>query len=57
MSLESQDDEARRDDVATERPADDPPEKGKESGGPYGNPTVDEESLRKQQEESSETSD
>jgi hypothetical protein len=61
MSLESQNEEARRDERATERPADDPPEKGKgsedESGGPYGNPAVDEESLRKQQEESSERSD
>jgi hypothetical protein len=66
MSFESQDpgDEARRDDAATEQPADQPPEspsehhdESDESGGPYGNPGVDEESLRKQQEESSERSD
>jgi hypothetical protein len=66
MSLEAQDpgDEARRDDAATEEPADKPPEspsehhgESDESGGPYGNPGVDEESLRKQQEESSERSD
>jgi hypothetical protein len=59
MFFETQDDEAHRDHAATERPAD-PPEKGKgseESGGPYGNPAVDEEHLRKQQEESSEGSD
>jgi hypothetical protein len=57
-------DDARRDDTATERPADQPPESpsehhgdSDESGGPLGNPGVDEESLRKQQEESSERSD
>jgi hypothetical protein len=81
------DDQARRDETATERasdgervrdqsrgpsgtgptgtepPADEPPESpsehhddSEESGGPLGNPRVDEESLRKQQEESSERS-
>jgi hypothetical protein len=55
---------AHRDDAATERPANQPPEspsehhdESDESGGPLGNPGVDEESLRKQQEESSERSD
>jgi hypothetical protein len=66
MSAETKDagDEAHRDDTATERPADEPPEspsehhdESDESGGPLGNPSVDEESLRKQQEESSERSD
>jgi hypothetical protein len=66
MSAETpeQGDEARRDDAATERPADQPPESpsehhgdSDESGGPRGNPEVDEESLRKQQEETSERSD
>jgi hypothetical protein len=66
MSFETEDpgEEARQDDTATERPADEPPESPSEhhddtgeSGGPYGNPGVDEESLRKQQEESSERSD
>jgi hypothetical protein len=63
MAFETQDpgDEAQRDDAATERVADEPPESpsehhddSDEPGGPYGNPGVDEESLRKQQEESSE---
>jgi hypothetical protein len=45
-------DEAHRDDAATEPPDAD----AEESGGPLGNPEVDEESLRKQQEESSERS-
>jgi hypothetical protein len=50
------DDEARRDETATERVPDD--ERGRDqSGGPLGNPSVDEESLRKHQEESSERSD
>ncbi len=66
MGVEAQDpgDEARRDDAATERPADRPPESPSEHhegsedpGGPYGNPAVDEESLRKEQEKSSERSD
>jgi hypothetical protein len=66
MTFETQDpgDDAHRDDAATERPADAPPEspsehhdETEERGGPYGNPGVDEESLRKQQEESSERSD
>jgi hypothetical protein len=66
MTLESQDqgDEAHRDEAATNPPADEPPESpsehhgdSEESGGPLGNPGVDEESLRKQQEESSERSD
>lgn len=60
MSLESSEEEARRDHTATERPAEDPSEKGEdseESGGPYGNPAVDEESLRKQQEESGDKGD
>ena len=63
MAAETQDPgEARRDDTATERPADEPSSPSehhgdsKESGGPYGNPGVDEESLRKQQEEASERS-
>lgn len=46
-------DEAHRDEAATEPPNGD----SEESGGPLGNPEVDEESLRKQQEESSERSD
>ena len=55
--------DAHRDDAATERPADAPSEcpserdGSEEPGGPYGNPAVDEESLRKQQEESRERSD
>jgi hypothetical protein len=66
MSVETPDpgDEAHRDNAATEPPADEPPESpsehhdsSEEPGGPYGNPGVDEESLRKQQEESSERSD
>jgi hypothetical protein len=65
MALEAEDrgDDAHRDDAATERPADAPAgtpsehDGSEESGGPYGNPTVDEESLRKQQEESRERSD
>jgi hypothetical protein len=53
-----EDGEAERDEAATEAPADEPPasEQGDdpaEPGGPYGNPGVDEESLRKQQEEQS----
>jgi hypothetical protein len=65
MTFEAEDpgEEAHRDDAATEPPADEPPESpsehhgdAKESGGPLGNPSVDEESLRKQQEESSERS-
>ena len=53
-----------RDRTAAEPPADEPPESpsehhtdGAEPGGPWGNPGVDEESLRKQQEEASERSD
>jgi hypothetical protein len=66
MTTETQDpgDGAHRDKTATEPPADRPPESPSEhhgddgeSGGPWGNPSVDEESLRKQQEESSERSD
>ena len=66
MPAESQEpgDEAHRDDTATEQPADQPPEspseqhdESDESGGPLGNPEVDEESLRKQQEEASGRSD
>ena len=65
MAFETHDggDDAHRDDAATERPADGPSESPSEhdgsekSEGPYGNPAVDEESLRKQQEESSERSD
>jgi hypothetical protein len=65
MTLEAEErgDDAHRDDAATERPADAPSgspsehDGSEESGGPYGNPTVDEESLRKQQEESRERSD
>jgi hypothetical protein len=66
MTFETEDpgDEAHRDDAATEPPADQPPESpsehhgdADEAGGPLGNPEVDEESLRKQQEESSERSD
>ncbi|OLE38731.1 MAG: hypothetical protein AUG48_01005 [Actinobacteria bacterium 13_1_20CM_3_68_9] len=52
------DEPAHEDDRATEPPAEDEqPEtadRGKESGaegGPYGNPRVDEETLRKKQEE------
>lgn len=61
MVPETQDpgDEAHRDGASTQ-PADEPAEHegdAEESGGPYGNPSVDEESLRKQQEESSERSD
>lgn len=66
MVAEGQDqrDEAHRDETATEAPADEPPESpsehhgdSEEPGGPLGNPGVDEETLRKQQEESSERSD
>jgi len=62
MAFETEDpgDKAHRDDRATEPPADSPSEQetgGGESGGPYGNPDVDEENLRKQQEESTERSD
>jgi hypothetical protein len=66
MFAETEDpgDEAHRDEAATERPADEPPESPSEHhgdseqpGGPLGNPDVDEESLRKQQEESSERGD
>lgn len=66
MTFEAEDpgDEARSDEAATEPPADEPPENpseqhgdSEESGGPLGNPAVDEESLRKQQEESSGRSD
>lgn len=64
FETEGQEDEAHRDEAATEPPADEPPESpsehhgdSEESGGPLGNPGVDEESLRKQQEESSERSD
>jgi len=65
MAPETQDpgDEAHRDDASTQPPADEPPESPSEhhddaeqEGGPYGNPSVDEESLRKHQEESSERS-
>ena len=41
------------DDAATKPPADEPPKRESEpdeSGGPYGNPEVDEEALRKKQE-------
>ena len=58
MAFEADPDESRRDDTATEPPADEPPASehgdGEESGGPYGNPESDEETLRKGQEESSE---
>jgi len=66
MTFEAEDpgEDAHRDQDATERPADEPPESpsehhgdSEESGGPLGNPGVDEESLRKQQEESSERRD
>jgi len=64
FAAEDQGEEAHRDEAATEPPADRPPESpsehhgdAEESGGPLGNPEVDEESLRKQQEESSERSD
>jgi hypothetical protein len=60
MSPENDDGDARRDHTATERPADDAPEHdddSEESGGPYGNPTVDEESLRKQQEDAGDRGD
>lgn len=65
MAPETEDrgDDAHRDDAATERPAGAPAgtpsehDGSEESGGPYGNPAVDEESLRKQQEESRERSD
>ncbi len=50
-------DEAHEDETATEPPADVPPgsEHGdsEESGGPYGDPGSNEETLRKQQEERS----
>ena len=56
--------DAHRDEAATKPPADERPESpsehhgdAEEPGGPFGNPGVDEESLRKQQEESSERSD
>jgi hypothetical protein len=52
--------EPERDQAATEPPADEPPESPPEQdhgsgerGGPYGNPGVDEEALRKRQEERS----
>jgi hypothetical protein len=51
--------DAQRDPTATE-PPESPSEHDTDSdepGGPWGNPGVDEESLRKQQEESSERSD
>lgn len=57
MALDTPDEgEAEKDDTATEPPSDEPPasEQGddpQEPGGPYGNPGVDEESLRKQQED------
>jgi hypothetical protein len=66
MTPETEDpgEDAHQDEAATEPPADEPPESpsehhgdSEESGGPLGNPGVDEESLRKQQEESSERSD
>ena len=65
MALETEDrgNDAHRDEAATERPAGaqagNPSEHdgSEECGGPYGNPAVDEESLRKQQEESRERSD
>jgi hypothetical protein len=66
MSSEAREagDEPHCDETATERPADQPPESpsehhsdSEESGGPLGNPGVDEETLRKQQEESSERSE
>jgi hypothetical protein len=61
MSAETpeQGDEARRDDAATERPESPSEHQGQsdQPGGPRGNPEVDEESLRKRQEESSERSD
>jgi hypothetical protein len=56
MSFETQetDETAHRDHAATEPPADaDEHADSGESGGPYGNPDVDEESLRKHQEQSS----
>jgi hypothetical protein len=66
MTFESEQpgDEPKQDDAATEAPATEPPEspheqhdgESEEPGGPYGNPHVDEESLRKHQEESSERS-
>ena len=62
MAPETQDpgEEAHRDDAATEETSDSPSEHqddSEESGGPYGNPSVDEESLRKQQEESGDRDD
>jgi hypothetical protein len=47
------DDRAAEDKTATERPAKDKDrdEQPEEKGGPRGNPRVDEETLRKQQEE------
>jgi hypothetical protein len=58
MPLETKDpgDADHRDDAATERPSEHSGTPDEE-GGPLGNPAVDEESLRKQQEESSERSD
>jgi hypothetical protein len=63
MKREEPGDQAHRDQTSTEPPADRPPESpseqrdSEESGGPYGNPAVDEDSLRKQQEQSSERND
>lgn len=61
MAFEAEPEEPRRDDTATEPPADEPPgdehDDGEEPGGPYGNPESDEETLRKQQEESGERGD
>ena len=61
MAPESEPDEAHRDETATEPPADEPPgsehdEDTEESGGPYGNPESNEETLRQHQEESSDRS-
>jgi hypothetical protein len=61
MAAGSGRDEAHRDETATETPADEPPgsehDDSEESGGPYGNPETDEETLRKHQEEATERSD
>ena len=62
MTFETEDpgEEAHRDHTATEAPEESPSEHdggSEESGGPRGNPAVDEEGLRKQQEDSSEGSD
>ena len=58
MAVETPDsgEEAHRDETATEQPSEHDGD-SEESGGPLGNPEVDEENLRKQQEESSERSD